>query len=128
MDDTNSKLSYVGMGIGSIALLLALVHFWAGPFSPQMSLEQTVAEKAVAIRDATLNALKGKKAPELQKRAAYNTDDFLSIGTAILGGTAIILGVFGFAKQESKRAVIGAGILGGGAIALQSSRISVFFK
>jgi len=119
MSEINSKISYVGMGIGSIALLLALVHFWAGPFSPQMSLEQTVAEKAVSIREATINALKGKGAPEPQQREAYNTDDFLNVGTAVLGGISIILGLFGFVKREPKRAALAAGMLGGGAIAFQ---------
>jgi hypothetical protein len=37
------------------------VHFWGGPFTPQPSLETSVAEKAVAIRDATLAALKGEE-------------------------------------------------------------------
>ncbi len=119
MEHTKSTISFFGMGIGSIALILALVHFWAGPFSPQTSLEQSVAEKAVAIRQATIDALKGNKAPEANKRAPYNTDDYLTIGTAVLGGLAIILGVFGFAKHESKRPAIGAGILGASAIAFQ---------
>ncbi len=119
MEKNKSTLSFLGMGVGAIALILTLVHFWAGPFSPQQTLEQTVAEKAVAIKKATIDALKGKKAPEPVERAPYNTDNYLTIGTSALGGFAIIFGVFGFAKHESKRAALGAGILGCSAIAFQ---------
>jgi len=41
MEESKSTLSFIGIGLGSIALLLAIVHFWAGPFSSQPSLEQT---------------------------------------------------------------------------------------
>ena len=63
MEPKKATTSFIGIGVGAVALLLALVHFWAGPFSPQPSLEQTVAEKAVSIRDATIAALKGETVP-----------------------------------------------------------------
>ena len=118
MKESKSTLSFIGIGLGSIALLLAIVHFWAGPFSPQPTLEQTVAEKAVSIKQAMIAALKGKEVPSPQSRP-IDTDQIISIGTAVLGGLAIILGVIGFAKQESMRVAGGAAVLGGSAIAFQ---------
>lgn len=56
MEEHKSKISFIGIGMGSIALLLALFHFWASLFSPQPMLEQIVAEKAVAIKKATIAA------------------------------------------------------------------------
>ena len=61
MDKQSSVFGFTGIGLGAIALLLAVVHFWAGPFSPQPTLEQTVAEKAVSIKNATIAALKGEE-------------------------------------------------------------------
>lgn len=119
MAEYSSKLGYIGIGIGAIALMLALVHFWAGPFSPQPSLEQTVAEKAVAIKNATISALKGDKVDSPKKTIVWDTDRIITIVIPTLGGLAIIFGVLGFAKKESWRAAAGAAILGGFAVAFQ---------
>lgn len=43
------RWSVAGIAIGAIALLLAVAQFWAGPFDTPPPLEQTVAEKAVAM-------------------------------------------------------------------------------
>ncbi|WP_223669569.1 hypothetical protein [Kangiella shandongensis] len=56
-----SKFGTIGIILGALALVLALVHFWSGPFSPQPTLETTIAEKAASIRNATVNALTGKE-------------------------------------------------------------------
>lgn len=53
--------SWTGIATGAIALLLALTHFMAGPFSPQPSLESPVAAKAVAIKYALLLHYREKK-------------------------------------------------------------------
>jgi hypothetical protein len=119
MENDSSKLSFIGIGLGSIALLLALFHFYAGPFSPQPTLEDTVAEKAVAIRDATIAALKGEEKEKKTVMSEMNLDKGVQIATALLGGIAIILGVVGFDKKESIRVASGAAVLGGGAIAFQ---------
>ncbi|MCB1760410.1 MAG: hypothetical protein KDI68_11615 [Gammaproteobacteria bacterium] len=117
-------MSFTGIGIGSIALLLAIVHFWAGPFTPQPTLEQTVAEKAVAIKKATIAALKGEEAPKARARA-LDTDQLIDIGAAVLGAMAIILGVIGYARKEPLRVAGGAALLGGSAIAFQFAVIAL---
>lgn len=124
MDDSKSTLGFIGIGLGAIALLMAIVHFWAGPFSPQPSLEQTVAEKAVSIKQATIAALKGIEAPPPKSRA-IDTDQIISTGTAILGSFAIIFGVIGYAKKEPIRVAGGAAVLGGSAIAFQFAVVAL---
>lgn len=52
---------WIGIAVGSIALLLAMVHFYAGPFSPQLTLESLVASKAVAIKHSLLATLTGHR-------------------------------------------------------------------
>ena len=119
MEKEKSTISFIGISVGAIALMVALVHFWAGPFSPQPTLEQTIAEKAVAIKEATLSALKGEEPSVPIQTKSYDLDEILGIVTAVLGGFAIILGVIGYAKKEPARVAGGAAVLGGGAIAFQ---------
>ena len=125
MKEIGSTFSFTGMGLGSVALLLALVHFWAGPFSPQPTLEQTVAEKAVAIKKATVSILQGKETLPQQTRSTMDIDQIVGVTTVVLGGLAIILGVFGYAKQEPMRVAAGAAVLGGGAIAFKFTVVAL---
>lgn len=120
MKPEKSIFSFIGIGVGATALMLALIHFWAGPFSPQPSIEQVVAEKAVSIRDATVAALKGETPPSPKSNdTRYDLDRIASIATAVLGGLAVILSVIGFALKEQTRVASGAAVLGVGAIAFQ---------
>ncbi len=120
METKKSLFSLIGIGLGSLALLMALFHFYAGPLSPQPAIEDTVAEKAVAIRDATIAALKGEeREKEMVDVSSLDLDKVMSIVTAMLGGLAIILGVIGFVRHEPLRAATGAAVLGGTAIAFQ---------
>jgi len=119
MSEEKSKVGIIGVIIGSVALLLALFHFYAGPFSPQPKLEHTIAEKAVAIRDATVAALKGKEVKKETWTSKWNTDKIVNVLTALLGGIAIIAAIIAFIRKESLRVAGGAAVLGGGAIAFQ---------
>ncbi len=125
MEETKGTISFIGIGVGALALLLALIHFWAGPFAPQPSLEQTVAEKAVAIRYATVAVLKGEKGATPREKTTMDTDRVIQIATAVFGGMAIILGVLGYARKEPMRIAGGAAVLGGGAIAFQFAALAI---
>ena len=118
MSQSSTKFGFIGIAIGSIALLLALVHFWAGPFSPQPTLETTVAEKAASIKNATIKALKGEEYRETYK-SNWDADKIANVATAILGGLAFILSILAFAKQEPMRVAAGGAALGVSAIAFQ---------
>lgn len=118
MNQISSKFGYIGISIGSVALLLALVHFWAGPFSPQPTLETTVAEKAASIRDATIKALKGEEYRETAE-ANWDADRIANVVTAVLGGLAVIFSILAFAKQEPTRVAAGGAALGVSAVAFQ---------
>jgi hypothetical protein len=112
------KFGFFGIGFGGVALLLALMHFWAGPFSPTPTLETSIADKAASIRTATMKALKGEDYREVSKRK-WDNDRITYAATAFMGGLAIILSVLALAKQEPKRVVFGAAALGASAIAFQ---------
>jgi hypothetical protein len=112
------KFGVIGIGFGALGLLLALVHFWAGPFAPQPTLETTVAEAAVEIRDATVRALRGEE-PAAKERVGWDIDKLTRVAIAMLGGLAIILAVFGLVNNEPKRQIAGAAALGISAVAFQ---------
>ncbi len=125
MAEISAKFGYLGMVSGSAALLVALIHFFGGPFAPQPSLEQSIAEKAVAIRDATVSALQGKEIEKQSSSADFDLDRILMVFTAALGGLALILGVVGYVRSEPLRAAVGAGLLGGAAIGFQFAAIAL---
>lgn len=114
-----SKFGTIGITLGALALLLALVHFWGGPFSPQPTLETTIAEKAAAIKNATVNALAGKEVEKESYVAEWNLDKVADVLTAALGALALILGIVSFANKEQNRVAGGAAALGISAIAFQ---------
>lgn len=115
----NSQFGMFGIAVGGIALIFALVHFWAGPFAPQPTIETTVAEKAASIRAAAIGALKGEEPVKETFVREWDADTWADVATAVLGGVAMILGVLAFAKHESTRVAGGAAALGVSAIAFQ---------
>ena len=125
MTESRSMIGFIGIGVGAIALLVAIIHFWAGPISPQPSVEKTVAEKAVAIKNATIAALKGEEVEETAPVRTIDIDQGLRIATSFLGGLAVILGVVSFARREPLRVGGGAAFLGGAAIAFQFAVIAL---
>ncbi|WP_411991075.1 hypothetical protein [Agarivorans sp. DSG3-1] len=113
------KFGHIGMFLGAIAFLAALASFWAGPFSPQPTIETLVAEKAVSIRTAALNALSGKQVVSETHRADWSTDKVIDVTISLLGGLATILAVVSFTQKEPPRIAAGAAVMGGSAITFQ---------
>jgi multisubunit Na+/H+ antiporter MnhB subunit len=120
-----STLGFTGIAVGALALLLVLIHFWAGPFSSPPPIEQVIAEKAAAIRDATVAALNGEDVKMRAPASSMNLDKALDIVASVLGAIALILGVLGFAKKESVRVAASAALLGTGAIAFQFAVLAI---
>lgn len=118
MSQRQVKYGVLGITFGGLGLLLALVHFWAGPFSPQPTLETTVAEKAISIRDATIKALKGEEYQEIRK-SSWNADKVTHILTAVLAGLGLIMSMVSFGRQEPARLAVSGATLGISAMAFQ---------
>lgn len=112
--------SWTGIATGAIALMLALTHFMAGPFSPQPSLESLVAAKAVAIKYATIAALQGKEVISSSRPDARDGDRIVSAVIAVFAAGSIIFGALGgLVRNENPRAAMAAALLGFSTIALQ---------
>ncbi|MEI7367657.1 hypothetical protein WCT94_08505 [Pectobacterium sp. 1950-15] len=110
--DKKSKFSTIGMVLGALALLIAVSYFWAGPSTPEVTIEEQIAEKIVSIRDTTLNRLMGKAPSTQQPESPFNERRLVISATSALGCLAIIFAVFGFARRESARPCISAAMLG----------------
>ena len=110
------KLSTLGLGFGALALLIAIVHFWVVAAAPSPPIEDMIADKVVAIRDATVDRLTGR-VKEPQSDGSWDREQMVIAATSLLGGLAIVLAVFGFVRKESLRPCIGAAVLGVAAVA-----------
>lgn len=108
-----------GIALGGLALLLAMVHFYAGPFTPQQTLESLVVGKVVAIKESLLASLAGHNIPEKISRPHYDVDRILKIVTAVLAVGAVVMGAIAAACKENPRAVSAAVMLGIGTLAFQ---------
>ncbi|QJQ98855.1 hypothetical protein [Halomonas sp. PGE1] len=114
-DPRKLKFSTVGLALGALALLVAIAHFWLSAAAPQPAIEDRIADKVVAIRDATVDRLTGREreAPAPQ----WDSYRLVVTATSILGSLALVLAVVGFVQKEPKRACVGAAALGGAAVA-----------
>ena len=110
------KLSTLGLGVGALALLIAIVHFWVVAAAPSPPIEDVIADKVVAIRDATVDRLTGR-VKEPQSDGSWDREQIVIAATSLLGGLAIVLAVFGFVRKEPRRPCIAAAFLGVAAVA-----------
>lgn len=110
--------STIGIMIGGLALMLSLVQFFVGPFTPKQSLKPSISEEAAFFRDAAMSLLKGKKVEEPPK-SRFDIDKAILIVTAVLGGIAFIFAALSFANHEPKRAAGAAAAMGASAVAFQ---------
>lgn len=112
-----SPFSLTGMGLGCMALLVVIFHFWAGPIAPQKTLERSLAEVTVNFAKEVVRVARDK--PAEVKRRSWNEDDAVRIGGAALAVLAILLAAIGFVRREDYRPGVMAATLGASAIAFQ---------
>lgn len=115
MTTSRHAFAFAGLIAGALATLIAVVHFWAGPIVEPPPIEEVIADKIVATKEATVAKLLGKPAPVRPRPDAWGPDRMVQVGGATLGALAIVLAAFGFARGESKRqslAALGLGATG----------------
>ena len=112
-------LGVIAMAIAAAGLILAIVHMTAGPFAPQKPAEQTIAETAVAIRDAAVRAMTGAEAPPPAPPAPrYDVDDYVQAGVIGFGGVAMILACVALIRREERATALYGFSLGAGVLLL----------
>lgn len=110
------RFSSLGLAFGAVALLVAIAHFWIVAAAPSRPIEDVIADKVVAVRDATVSRLIGRT-EEPQSPGAWDRERLVVAATSLLGGLAIVLAIIGFSRKERPRPCIGAAVLGIGAVA-----------
>lgn len=119
MQIKGNLFSFIGLLFGALALLLALFHFWAGPFTPHATLETLVAGKITSVREAAISALMGNPVQEVKAAKTWNIDIILTLSTSMLAVVAIVLGVIAGFYKENRWGVRAALFFGLGVLTFQ---------
>jgi hypothetical protein len=109
---------HVALGTGALALSLAVLHVFGGPFAPQPSVGTTVGEIAGEMRAAALRAVNGEPQPAPVPRG-WDIDRVLMLAAPLVGVLAIVLSMIAVLRGERYRLASYGATLGAGAIAFQ---------
>jgi hypothetical protein len=123
MSDVQKSLGEFGwghfaIGAGALALSLAVLHVFGGPFAPQPSVGTTVGEIAGEMRAAALRAVNGEPQPAPVPRG-WDIDRVLLVAAPLLGVLAIVLSMVAALRREGLRLAGYGAALGIGAILFQ---------
>lgn len=122
MSDTaktpKATFGWLGFVTGAAALILTIGVFWAGPFAPQQSAGISLGELAAEIAKSAARSVAGQPQPA-PVAPARGIDDYLEIGTGLLAGLAIVIGLASLIRNERKAAAVSGIALGGLAVGFQ---------
>ncbi|MDO5624711.1 MAG: hypothetical protein Q4G71_08490 [Pseudomonadota bacterium] len=124
------KLGVLSLVLGACALLLAVVHHWAGPLSPPPPLEEVVAHKAGSLagaaRDAALAGLRGQPLPEKARAAPrLNADQGVQLAAAVLAVAALVAGAVAMSRPGQRRMALGGAALGAATLLFQLAMLAL---
>jgi hypothetical protein len=88
------------MAMAALALIVAVAHLSFGPFAPQKPIERTIAETAVAIKDAAKRVIAGEPEPASPRKSRWNIDRITDAAVLPLGACAIFLGIIALIRRE----------------------------
>ncbi len=128
MKVTDAKIGLSGIALGTIALLIAVVSFWAGPFAPKPTVETEVAGKVFSLKKAVLKGLLSESSakPTYQPEPKWNIDKTITVLIPVIAVFAMLLGLFSFINKEPIRVATGAAMTGLSAIAFQFIALYAF--
>lgn len=113
-----ATFGWLGFATGAAALILTIVIFWAGPFAPQQSAGVSLGELAADIAKSAARSVAGQPQPD-PVAPARDIDDYLEIGTGLLAGLAIVIGIAALIRNERRPAAVSGIALGGLAVGFQ---------
>jgi hypothetical protein len=103
---------------GAVALVLAMVVIFAGPFAPQPTVGTTIGEIAGDMLAAARRSVEGAPPPAPQPRG-WDIDRVLVTITPILGVAAVVLAMVAVLRHERRHLPSYAAALGISAIVFQ---------
>lgn len=104
--------------VGALALLIAAVHMFAGPFAPVQSLEVSLGDMVAETGKATLRGWFGLAQPEAQPRP-WDTDRMVTAATSVVAVIALMLAGWSAIRHEAWRAAAFGTSLAVAALGLQ---------
>jgi hypothetical protein len=116
---TSAKYGLIGLVLGMLALATSVGHFWLGPIEAPPALEDTIADKAVKIRNKVAAKLIDQQTIEQKEDIRWGADRIATATIAGISVLAIILSVIGFVRHEPIRIVSSGAALAGIALGLQ---------
>lgn len=109
---------YLALASGALALGVAMLHIFGGPFAPTPSAAQTVGEIAGEIRASALRALRGEAAPPAAPRG-WDVDRVLLVAAPMLGVVALVAAAISALVKDPWRLALSGAALGATAIVFQ---------
>jgi hypothetical protein len=109
---------HLAIGTGALALALAMLTVFGGPFAPQPSAATTIGEIAGEMRAAARRAVNGEPQPAPVPRG-WDIDRVLMLAAPLLGVVAVVLAIVSALRREGLRFAGYGAALGMGAIVFQ---------
>lgn len=90
------------MAVAALSLIVAVAHLSFGPFAPQKPIERTIAETAVAIKEAAKRVIAGEPdtAAAAPRRSRWNIDRVTDAAVLVLAACAIFLAIVALIRRE----------------------------
>ena len=108
-------LPALGFAAGFAALVVLLLHLFAGPFAPQATGGSALVEFGGEVTDALVRKVRGE-APPPPVPVARDLDDWMWIGGLICAAAGLALSLLSFALQHSPRIAAAGTIVSAAAI------------
>ena len=119
--DATRPAGWPGWGafaLGVAALVLAMVHLYAGPFAPQQSVGVTIGEIAADIWTSGRQSMAGEAPPAPEARP-WDVDRVLEVAKPVLAGLALALGTVALILRRGTRAGLAGILFGASAVLFQ---------
>lgn len=108
-------LAGMGLVLGALALLVAVIAFWSPPAAPPASAKDRIG----AVRDAAVSAVFGVKVEAVEVARPWHQARWLALAIAVAAVLAIIGGLVGWVRGENARYGGAATLLGVTALVFQ---------
>ena len=114
----NHPWGYGALLLGAVALFIAILNIFGGPFSSSPSIGQQIGEIAADIRASALRKLSDEESPPVTARG-WTIDRALLVAAPLIGVIALLCAIVStFAGDPRKLALYGAAF-GASAIVMQ---------
>ncbi|NNF76453.1 MAG: hypothetical protein HKN05_00355, partial [Rhizobiales bacterium] len=116
-DTKPNSFGLLAMALAAIGLVVTVIQLSAGPFATHPPIEQTIAETAVAIKDAAKRAVTGQKAPEpVVVNSGMDIDGMIGIAVIIFAAAGMAMALVALFRREPQTPAyvgfsLGAGVL-----------------